>query len=353
MASEAVCTTDPEAESKAVALISRRGFMRGTVGASVTTPLLPTRVSAAERRPRLTEAQFQALAQRVSNWKRWGADDELGALNFITPAVTRTAGGLIREGRIVHCGAGIPSSMPDTQDHSGSITMRLESANSWGAINETITLDVHGHSGLTHLDALGHIYYRGYHFNGKPFSGVLGNRLATHGIETASAGIAGRGVFIDLAAARGQRWLQPQDRLTPEELTQAITRSGATLQPGDTLFLNTGVAEFQKTRRLAPGVPIQTGGMQVECAEIIHRSGVAIIVSDGGTDSFPSEVESVLIPWHILCLVQMGVRLVDGAQLAELAATCKELRRTAFFCTIAPIDYRGGTSSPVNPICIF
>jgi hypothetical protein len=76
-------------------------------------------------------------------------------------------------------------------------------------------------------------------------------------------------------------------------------------------------------------------------------------MSDGGTDAFPSEVESNLIPWHILLIVYMGVRMIDGADLTDLIATCERLKRSTFLCMIAPLVLTGNTGSPVNPICVF
>ena len=42
--------------------------------------------------------QFGALFQEVSAWGRWGADDERGALNHLTPGRVVEAAGLVREG---------------------------------------------------------------------------------------------------------------------------------------------------------------------------------------------------------------------------------------------------------------
>jgi hypothetical protein len=93
--------------------------------------------------------------------------------------------------------------------------------------------------------------------------------------------------------------------------------------------------------------------MQIECVEMIHAADPALIISDAGMDTMPSEVESVLIPWHIACIVMMGVQLVDNAALGELVATCRRLKRSSFFCTVAPVAYVGATASPVNPLCVF
>ncbi len=338
--------------------LARRSFVGGGAAAFLSAGLP---AQAAPLRPRLeqveegriSEAAFRQLAQRVSNWGRWGSADRLGALNEITPAVRLAAARLIRQGITVHCGGPIPSLQPGSGDKSGRMDLRLDRADDWGAVNDVVELDVHGHFRLTHLDALGHIFYRGQHYNGVPFIGFPNGRVEEQGIETARAGISGRGVFLDLAAAAGKPWLEPTDRVTPEGLQHAIAATGTRLLPGDILLFNTGFAELQAARNTRWGEEIDTGGLQIECAELLHGARPALILSDAGFDSFPSEVERVKIPWHVLAIVMMGVRLVDCGYLQELRQTCRKLGRSTFFCSIAPVEYTGATSSPVNPICFF
>jgi hypothetical protein len=302
---------------------------------------------------RLSESDFFALAARVSNWGKWGATDTLGAVNLITPATIRKASAEIREGVSVSCGAPIPSLVPDAVDTSGNLKLWIDAGAQWGAVNDRITLEPHGHDGLTHLDALGHIYYRGSHFNGVPFSGVLSDRVKSMSIDSVRQGFTGRGVLIDLAAAVGKPWLDSTDRVTPAALRLAIEATATHLIPGDILIFNSGHHAQQQARGGRPRDAAPTGGMQIECAEIIHAAQPSLIVSDAGMDTMPGEVESVHIPWHIACIVMMGVQLIDGASLGELLATCQRLKRSSFFFSAAPVAYVGGTASPVNPICIF
>jgi kynurenine formamidase len=317
--------------------------------ASPKTPVSP--VPAAPGR--LSEAQFIALTERVSNWGRWGKTDTLGAVNLITPATIRRAQAEIREGITVSCGAPIPSSVPGGVDHSGELSLWIDAADQWGAVNDRITLVPHGRNGVTHIDALAHVYYRGKHYNGVPFTGVVGNRVESMSIDSVDRGFTGRGVLIDLPAAVGKEWLEPSDRLSPTELRRAIEAAGTRLTPGDILIFNTGVHALKRAQGGNSSASVATGGMQIECVEMIHAADPALIISDAGMDTLPGEVDSVLIPWHIACVVMMGVQLVDNAALGELLATCRRLKRSSFFCTVAPVAYVGATASPVNPICVF
>ncbi len=302
---------------------------------------------------RLSEAQFIALMERVSNWGRWGKTDTLGALNLITPATIRRAQTLIREGITVSCATPIPFFVPGAAAPANQLSLWLDAADQWGAVNDRVTLVPHGRNGMTHLDALAHIYYRGKHYNGVPFTGVLENRAGPMSIEAAGRGFTGRGVLIDLPAALGKEWLDPSDRITPEQLRKAIAATGTPLASGDILIFNTGMEALKRARGGDSTAPLATGGLQIECVETIHSADPALIISDAGMDTLPAEVQSVLIPWHVACIVMMGVQLVDGAALSELIATCRRLQRSAFFCTVAPVSFVGATASPVNPICVF
>jgi CheY-like chemotaxis protein len=140
---------------------------------------------------------------------------------------------------------------------------------------------------------------------------------------------------------------------TPADLRRAIAATGETLGPGDILVFNTGFEALQRSRGTAPGAGVPTGGLQIECAELLHASQPALIISDLGMDTWPSEVENVQIPWHVLCIVMMGVRLVDCAHVEGLLEVTRRLRRSTFLCVVSPVEYPGATSSPVNPICVF
>lgn len=292
----------------------------------------------------MTSDAFHALAEKVSNWGRWGATDELGAMNLLTPERARAALRSVVHGRTVACGKPVPA----LQTHggaSGDLKLTIAGQDEFTAVNDRLTLDLHGYGSATHLDALGHIYYRGRGYNGRPFPGVEGDRVAYAGIETAAGGIVGRGVLLDLAGALNKPWLAHDDVIDPAQLREILVRQRIRLRPGDILFVRMGWPPA--------GAPAGTGGLAIACAELIRDAQPSIIVSDGGMEIARPQVEGIRIPWHILTIAMMGVRLVDSADLDRLAATVRELRATQFAVTIAPIEFTGGTASPVNPLCLF
>ena len=57
--------------------------------------------------------------------------------------------------------------------------------------------------------------------------------------------------------------------------------------------------------------------------------------------------------FHVVCLVAMGLWLIDNANLEDLARACAERGRWEFLLAIAPLRLKSVTGSPVNPIALF
>ena len=291
----------------------------------------------------LSEVAFRELAERVSNAGRWGAHDALGALNHITDATRREAMGLARDGITVPCGLTVPTD-------AASAELRPDRAHggTWEAVNERLSLELHGWP-LTHLDALGHVAYDGCTYNDRP---VTLPAPAATGIVAAREGILARGVLIDLPRTMGLPFLQPGQAARLDDVRRALGDAGLALRTGDVPLFRFGTWQYERVTGGAVALEAAPG-ISVDCAEWLHASDPALIVSDFGLDVAPSEVEGVPIPMHVLTLARMGIRLVDCADLDALAETCERLGRWEFLLVIAPVAIEGATSSPVNPVAVF
>ena len=123
----------------------------------------------------------------LSNWGRWGADDQLGTLNHITPERRRAALDLVEEGVVVSCAWDIgppPGPAPDWPLGPPSATCcppvrasRVEPRGAGAA--EWIGLAFHGYA-VTHLDSLAHMFWDGRMYNGRPAGAVTVHDGATH-----------------------------------------------------------------------------------------------------------------------------------------------------------------------------
>jgi kynurenine formamidase len=300
----------------------------------------------------LSRADFAELATRVDNAGRWGSDDELGTLNFLTEQGRLQAAGLVRTGTMVSCAERFDPSrfaQPGAIAVAAQLTLETDQGPDWKAVNDRLLVSLHGHDAPTHLDALAHFFYQGTGYNKRPVRDVSPTGVSANAVTSSQAGIAGRGVLIDLPAARGEAFLAPGEAAAMSDVTAALDRAELAIAPGDILFIRTGWPTAGKSVTADSGMP----GLSIECAEWVHRSELAMIVTDCALDPAPSQVADIIVPWHILALARMGLRLIDLANLEALAENCSRLRRWEFFAVISTIPIAGSTSSPVNPLALF
>jgi kynurenine formamidase len=312
--------------------------------------------------PVLSAAEFAELFESVKNWGRWGPDDQLGTLNFITAELVRHAAGLVRTGRRVSMA--IPICTIAGPDNA-------EPALHYVTQGHDIDLGPHGvRFGLdfigmayhgdchTHVDALCHVSYAGRTYNGRLASEVLTSRGAVAQDVTAyAAGLVGRGVLLDIPRLRGVPWLEPGDAVSAAELEAAEAAQGVRLGERDILVFRTG----HHRRRLelgpwdngAPPAGQGKAGLHVDSVRWMHERRIAAFLPDGDGETIPGSVADCASPVHALQIAAMGMLTADSLQLEELAAACEEERRWEFMVVGLPLRLPGGTGSPWNPIAIF
>jgi len=297
------------------------------------------------------ETEVLSWFDSLSNWGRWGADDELGTLNLITPEVRTGAAALVKDGTSVSCAWEVPTGPPGLER---AITVVPKVANArFGYSTEQITA-MTVHSGLTHLDALCHVFWDGLMYNGRAASlvSVRAGALALP-ITVARRGIVTRGVLLDVAASRGVSWLDPGEGVFPEDLEAAESRQGVRVGSGDAVMVRTGFGRYRRATGAPAGPLISQPGWHAAALPWMRDRDVAVIACDGGNDVVPPAYAAMPIPVHIIGLVAMGLWLIDNCDLEELAATAARLSRWEFHLAVCPLVLSGLTSSPVNPVATF
>src|SRR5688572_18338995 len=150
-----------------------------------------------------TRAEFERWKTELSNWGRWGKDDQIGALNLITPAKRRQAAGLVREGFSVSLSRDADTDKaidnPDPFEHS----MLTSGTDRMGVVP-------HGVAHM-HLESLAHMKYDGVLYNGyKPVpDAVIKNGYARNSILNLKNGVLLRGILVDLPSLKNVPFLQP------------------------------------------------------------------------------------------------------------------------------------------------
>jgi kynurenine formamidase len=304
---------------------------------------------------RVTAAEFAQLFDAVRSWGRWGADDQLGAANRLTPDRVAAAAGLVRSGVVVSLSLPLnTSSAPDcpnpaefrmTQAHDADVGL-----GPMGFAKDFVGVDYHS-DGHTHIDALCHVAYEGRLYNGVAASSVTAEGAAAEAIDLIKDGLVGRGVLLDIPRLRGSRWIEPGEHVFASDLQDAERQQGVRIEAGDIVLLRTGHA-----RRLAELGPWDTAqskaGLHPTAMPLLTERGIAALGCDGNSDTAPSTTEGVAFPIHVLALNAMGVLLLDYLQLEDLATACDSAARWEFLCLTAPLRITGGTGSPVNPLAI-
>ncbi len=297
------------------------------------------------RQPRNLE-EFDAMFQEINNWGRWGADDELGAMNLITPQKTRDAAALVRSGITVSLAHNpMPGEYADNPDAAFNHTMGRSLR------SDTYEFTYHGY-GVSHIDSLCHFLWNDRLFNDVSPSESTPEGCGKLGIQNLKSGIVTRGILLDFARLKGVDYLEPQTPLYVEDIEAWEEQAGVRVSAGDIIFVRTG----RWARRAALGpwqVSGNSAGLHASVLPWIKERGVAAVGSDAATDVMPSLVEGVGQPVHTMLIAGFGVHIFDNMDLEALAETAAAENRWEFMITAGPIPVDGGTGSPLNPIAVF
>ena len=305
----------------------------------------------------LGQADIERLMEELSNWGRWGPDDELGAANLITPAKRLEAISLVNEGITVSLSH--PVLLEEEEDVQQPFNHRMLGAPDpsteptfMGGVSDNYSVTYHGYS-HSHLDALCHIMYKGQMYNGVSRETITQEEGCTNaGIDNLRDGIVTRGVLFDLPRLKGVPYLEPGTPIYQEDLEAWEAMSGVTVRPGDAIFIRTG--RWARRADVGPwSVGELSAGLHASTVPWVRAGDVSFLGSDAASDVAPSQVEGVALPVHILTIVAMGVDIFDNQDLEALAETAAELNRWEFMLVASPLVVEGGTGSPLNALAIF
>jgi len=296
----------------------------------------------------MTADEVLGLHERLSYWGRWGPDDQLGTLNFVTAEITAAAASAVRSGQTVSCARPLPTQ--PGPDNPNPVVHHMTGTATEGYGADYFALAPHGYA-TSHIDALCHIFHAGQMYNGYSAEAVTAHGAGKLGIHHLRSGVITRGVLIDIPSVRGVEALAPGEPIFPEDLEAAETAMAVTVQRGDALLVRTG--RWRWRERHGPWTPTEgMAGLDASCLAWLHQREVAVLGSDGISDVWPSRIEGVPMPIHTVAIVAMGVHLLDNLDLDELGLACAAADRWHFLFVVAPLVLNRGTASPVNPIAV-
>ena len=309
---------------------------------------------------RVDLARIARWERELSNWGRWGPDDQIGTLNLITAEKTREAARLVRDGVTVSLGHFVSEEEAIDSQTFGPTEHWMTSVDSATGLPrfalDAISFSLHDGQ-LSHLDALCHyrtrepvdgeyLIFNGYQQN------LDADGCKDLAIDRMGPGYVTRGVLVDLPHLRGVDWLEPSTPIFVSDLEEWEAYAGVRVSPGDVLLVRTG--RWAKREQEGPWRYGQGGaGLHASVLPWLRERGVSLLVGDAVNDVQPSGVEGLNRPVHQLTQVTIGLPLVDNGYLEDVAREAAARRRWAFMVSWQIPTIVGGTAAPFNATATF
>ena len=308
---------------------------------------------------------LKELCEKYRNWGKWGPDDQVGTLNYITPEKVKRAAQLVRKGKVFSLAIPFDGNGPQRGGNrrfnpmafmlrDGRDTMGGEMAGApqyYGGADDAFMMPTHG---ATHWDAMAHVFWDGKMWNGYDASLVTSFGAQKNGIENFRDRIVTRGVLLDVARVKGVDWLEIGYAITAEDLDEAAKAEGVEIERGDIVIFRSGHISFCRAHggwgTYAGG---DAPGLSLWTVDWLQKHEVAGIASDTwGVEVRPNQVKWVNQPWHKVVIPNMGLLMGEIFDLDALAADCAEDGVYEFQLVAPVLPLTGGVGSPVNPIAI-
>ena len=299
----------------------------------------------------VSRAEFDAWMQEISNWGRWGEEDELGTLNLVTPAKSKAAAALVREGVSVSMALDLNTVQDELNANPFRHTVSTGQFSGHEVAGDEYAVLYHGFA-RSHIDGLPHFAHKGKLYNGFGFDTIKPTGATRLGIHVVKHGIVSRGVLVDMPWFHGVDFLEPGTAITAEDFEAWEERTGITIGSGDVLLVRTG--RWERVRQKGQWLFLAgAAGMHASVAKWLKTRDVALIGCDGVSDVMPSGVEGLANPLHELVLVGLGMRILDNLNLDDVAIAAAQRERWEFMFVGAPLRVVGGTGSPLKPLAVF
>lgn len=308
---------------------------------------------------------LKELCERFRNWGRWGPDDQIGTLNYITPEKIVQAARLVRKGKVFSLSIPMDGNGPQTggirrfnpmgfmlRDGRDTVAGSIMGyPPGYGGADDVVMMPTHG---STHWDALAHSFWDGKMYNGYDASLVSSLGAEKNGIEVYRDKIVTRGILLDVARLKGVDWLEIGYAITNEDLDAAARMAGLEVTTGDIVLVRTGhIAYCRAMGSWGTYAGGDAPGLSIWTAEWLQKNEVAGIATDTwGCEVRPNELKCINQPWHKVVLPNMGILMGEIFDLDELAADCAEDGVYEFQLVAPVLPLTGCVGSPVNPIAI-
>jgi kynurenine formamidase len=301
-------------------------------------------------------ANFKEIGRELSNWGRWGPDDQLGTLNLIQPAHILAAAAEVRSGKVFQLSIPVGKDGPQSglAGRMNPVHLMSMQHTDWDPHGMQVADDwiVMPLQSGTQWDALSHIAYDDKLYNGYPVEEV-GSRFGAKrlAVDAFTDRIVGRGVLLDIARLHGVDWLDAGTAITPADLEAAEAEQNVAVGAADFMLVRTGWR-----RRMVvegrDGWMAGEPGLSVECARWLHTRSVAAVGSDNwAVEVLPSQTGE-RYPLHCILIRDMGMPLAEILDLDALAEDCAADGTWSFMFVAPPLRISNAVGSPTTPIAV-
>lgn len=295
------------------------------------------------------DASWQPPSAEQRCPSKWGAQDERGAANHMTPQNVLRAARYIRTGEVFELGHVLEPGIPTFGTRRFDIhTKRTgpELGSNKRRSNEELIVTELGQVG-TQFDMFSH-----QTIGDQLYNCVDTNEIATRsgfnrlGIEKIGM-LYTRGVLVDVAGYKGVERLPARYEITVEDLQGALQKQRVSIQPGDAVLIRSGYGGLWGVNNVTYNK--DTPGIGAPAAEWLAKQDVMLIGADTfGVEVAPNPDKNVSLPVHQIALVVNGIFLLENVKLEELAAA----QAYEFAFVVQPLKIKGGTGSTVAPVAI-
>ncbi|MGR7024474.1 cyclase family protein [Geodermatophilus sp. URMC 62] len=312
--------------------------------------------------PAITEV----LADAPKNWGRWGDDDEVGALNYLTADEVLRGVRHVRQGKVFTLQRliGDPKGDPVWPGRSPAERTMILDESSWDSpgapqfpgglhyADDKINAFLQG---STQYDALGHVWYDGQIWNGYDARTTVGGLDRASVEPIARKGVVGRGILLDMARFRGKPQLDKGETFTHEDLVACAEAQGTPIEKRDVLLIRTNFLQLFFDQGQAFYEGFNEPGL-VYSPELV-RWFQDMEIPNLTTDTIANEVtydpnNGTALPLHCALMRNLGVTLSEIADLEELAEDCAGDGQYTFLYAAAPLKIHQATGAPVNPLAV-
>src|SRR5215470_11730339 len=301
---------------------------------------------------------------KCRNWGKWGADDELGTLNYVTPEIVLKATRLPKRGVTFSLAIPFDSQGPQVNQprrfnpiHRMILTGPDFTTGAFtrpGNVGFADDMVIMALQCATQWDALSHCFLDGQLYNGYDANLVSSTGAKKNGIHKMANHVVTRGVLLDIPRVKGVEWLEPGYAITTTDLDAAVAAHKVAVGQGDALLVRTGqMAMCRKQGGWGDYAGGDAPGLSFFTAGWVHERRIAAVATDTwGMEVRPNEIPDSYQPLHQVFIPNMGLLVGEIFALDELAEDCARDRVYAFMFVAPPLPITGAVGSPVNPLAI-